>query len=70
MELTIELLRESGARLPNAIGQTIGIVGGIVIGDAAVRAGITSPSMVLLVSITAIASFVIPTYSAAIGLRL
>ncbi|NLJ40632.1 MAG: spore germination protein [Clostridiales bacterium] len=70
MEITIELLRESGARLPKAIGQTIGIVGGIVIGDAAVRAGITSPSMVLLVSITAIASFVIPSYSAAIALRL
>ncbi|HZJ83498.1 MAG TPA: spore germination protein [Clostridia bacterium] len=70
MELTIELLRESGARLPNAIGQTIGIVGGIVIGDAAVRAGITSPSMVLLVALTAIASFVIPTYSAGIALRL
>jgi spore germination protein len=70
MEITIELLRESGARLPKAIGQTIGIVGGIVIGDAAVRAGITSPSMVLLVAITAIASFVIPTYSAGIALRL
>ncbi|HZJ58224.1 MAG TPA: spore germination protein [Clostridia bacterium] len=70
MEVTIELLRESGARLPKAIGQTIGIVGGIVIGDAAVRAGITSPSMVLLVAITAIASFVIPTYSAGIALRL
>lgn len=70
MEITIELLRESGARLPKSIGQTIGIVGGIVIGDAAVRAGITSPSMVLLVAVTAIASFVIPTYSAGIALRL
>lgn len=70
MEITIELLRESGARLPKAIGQTIGIIGGIIIGDAAIRAGITSPSMVLLVAITAIASFIIPTYSAAIALRL
>ena len=69
MESTIELLRESGARLPKPIGQTIGIVGGIIIGDAAVNAGLTSPIMVIVVSLTAIASFVIPTYSAAIGLR-
>ncbi len=70
MELTIELLRESGARLPKPIGQTIGIVGGIIIGDAAVRAGLTSPTMVIVVAVTAIASFIIPTYSAAISLRL
>jgi spore germination protein len=70
MESTIELLRESGARLPSAIGQTIGIVGGIIIGDAAVKAGITSPIMVIIVAVTAIASFVIPSYSAAIGIRL
>ncbi len=69
MELTIELLRESGARLPSAIGQTIGIVGGLIIGDAAVSAGLTSPIMVIVVALTAIASFVIPTYSAAVGLR-
>ena len=69
METTIELLRESGARLPKAIGQTIGIVGGLIIGDAAVQAGITSPIMVIVVAVTAIASFIIPTYSAAIGLR-
>ncbi|NLC44672.1 MAG: spore germination protein [Clostridiales bacterium] len=69
MEMTIELLRESGARLPKGIGQTIGIVGGLVIGDAAVNAGLTSPIMVIIVALTAIASFVIPTYSAALGLR-
>ena len=70
MEITLELLRESGARLPKPIGQTIGIVGGIIIGDAAVRAGIASAIMVIVVAVTAIASFVIPTYSAAIGLRI
>ena len=69
METTIELLRESGARLPKPIGQTIGIVGGLIIGEAAVNAGLTSPTMVIVVSLTAIASFVIPTYSAAISLR-
>jgi spore germination protein len=70
MEATFELLREAGARLPKAIGQTIGIVGGLIIGDAAVRAGITSPIMVIVVAVTAIASFVIPSYSAATAIRL
>lgn len=44
MEVTLELLREAGIRLPKPIGQTIGIVGGLVIGEAAVQAGIVSPS--------------------------
>ncbi|MGI6706863.1 MAG: spore germination protein [Clostridia bacterium] len=70
MEITIELVRESGARLPKPIGQAIGIVGGIVIGDAAVRAGVTSPILVIIVALTAVASFAIPTYSAAISFRL
>lgn len=70
MEVTIELLREAGARLPKPIGATIGIVGGIIIGDAAVRAGIASPILVIVVSVTAIASFVIPSYNAAITLRI
>lgn len=70
MEITLELLREAGARLPKAIGQTIGIVGGIIIGDAAVRAGITSPFMVIIVAATAIASFIIPSYNVAIAFRI
>jgi spore germination protein len=70
MEVTFELLREAGARLPRAIGQTIGIVGGLVIGDAAIRAGITSPFMVIIVAATAISSFMIPGYNLAIAFRL
>ncbi|MGM0370505.1 MAG: spore germination protein [Bacillota bacterium] len=70
MELSLELLRESGIRLPGAIGQTIGIVGGLVLGEAAVNAGLVSPPMVIVVAITAISSFVIPDYEAAIPLRL
>ena len=70
METTIELLRESGARLPKPIGQTIGIIGGLIIGDTAIRAGITSPTTVLIVAVTAIASFIIPSYSAAIAFRI
>ncbi|ASK61199.1 spore germination protein [Virgibacillus phasianinus] len=70
MAITMELLREAGARLPTTIGQTIGIVGGLVIGDAAVKAGIVSPVMVVVVALTAIASFTLPAYSVAISFRL
>lgn len=70
MAITMELLREAGARLPKAIGQTVGIVGGLVIGDAAVQAGIVSPVMVVVVALTAIASFTMPAYSVAISFRL
>lgn len=70
MEITFELLREAGVRLPRAIGSTIGIVGGLVIGQAAVTAGIVSPIMVIVVAVTAIASFAIPNYELAAGFRL
>ncbi|GAA0351877.1 spore germination protein [Bacillus horti] len=70
MEATFELLREAGNRLPRPIGQTVGIVGGIIIGDAAVRAGIVSPFMVIMVALTAIASFSIPSYSVSITFRI
>ncbi|WP_461176590.1 spore germination protein [Virgibacillus ainsalahensis] len=70
MGITMELLREAGSRLPKAIGQTIGIVGGLVIGEAAVSAGIVSPIMVIVVALTAIASFTNPSYSAAIAFRI
>ncbi|MDQ0337902.1 spore germination protein [Caldalkalibacillus uzonensis] len=70
MEFSLELLREAGVRLPSPIGQTIGIVGGLVIGDAAVRAGIVSPIMVIVVALTAIASFSIPAYNVGITFRL
>jgi spore germination protein len=70
MEATMELLREAGIRLPKPIGQTIGIVGGLVIGEAAVRAGIVSPVMVIIVAVTAIASFSMPSYSTAISFRM
>ena len=70
MEITIELLREAGARLPKPIGSTISIVGGIIIGDASVKAGIASPITVIIVAITAISSFIIPTYSLSIAIRM
>lgn len=70
METTLEMLREAGLRLPKVLGQTIGIVGGLVIGQAAVEAGIVSPVMVIVVAITAISSFLVPAYNGAIALRL
>ncbi|MFD1956475.1 spore germination protein [Paenibacillus thailandensis] len=70
MEVTIELLREAGARLPTKIGQTIGIVGGIVIGQAAVQAGLTSNVLIIAVASSAIASFVIPSYVMSASIRL
>ncbi len=63
MEIAFELLREAGIRLPAPIGGTIGIVGGIVIGQAAVEAGIVSPIVVIIVALTGICSFVLPHIS-------
>lgn len=62
LEIIIELLREAGARLPTKVGQTIGIVGGIVIGTAAVQAGITSNILIIIVALSALASFTTPSY--------
>ncbi|MEC2077330.1 spore germination protein [Metabacillus fastidiosus] len=62
LELTIELLREAGARLPTKVGQTIGIVGGIVIGTASVEAGLTSNILLIIVALAALASFTTPVY--------
>jgi hypothetical protein len=70
MELTFEILREGGIRVPGAIGQTIGIVGGIIIGQAAVTAGLISPIMVIVVALTAIGSFSVPAFNVGLSLRL
>ncbi len=63
MELVIEVLREAGSRMPTKIGQTIGIVGGIVIGTAAVEAGLVSNTLIVLVAISALLSFLPPSFS-------
>lgn len=70
IESIIELLREAGARLPTKIGMTIGVVGGIVIGTAAVEAGFTSNILVIVVSISAISSFVVPHIIMTASLRI
>ncbi|WP_053954785.1 spore germination protein [Inediibacterium massiliense] len=70
MEGSLELLREAGVRLPGPIGSTIGIVGGLVLGQAAVQAGIVSPLMVIVVALTAMAAYTTPNYSFAIAFRI
>ncbi|WP_310831503.1 spore germination protein [Paenibacillus pedocola] len=70
LEISIEILREAGIRLPKPVGPAMGIVGGLIIGDAAVNAGIVSPFLVIVVAVTAISSFSIPMYSAGITLRI
>jgi spore germination protein len=70
MEVSIEVLREAGLRLPKPIGQSLGIVGGLIIGEAAVQAGIVSPIMVIVVAVTAISSFTLPQYNVGIALRI
>ncbi|WP_420819764.1 spore germination protein [Paenibacillus monticola] len=70
MEVSIEILREAGLRLPKPIGPAMGIVGGLIIGQAAVEAGIVSPILVIVVAVTAISSFSMPMYSAGITLRM
>ena len=70
MELAFELLREAGIRLPSPVSSTIGIVGGIIIGQAAVEAGIVSPSVVIVSALTVICTFVIPNIALVSGLRL
>lgn len=70
MEITFEILREAGLRMPRTIGQAVSIVGTLVIGQAAVEATIVSAAMVIIVAITAIASFVIPAYTMSIPVRI
>lgn len=70
MEVTFEILRESGLRLPRTIVQAVSIVGTLVIGSAAVEAGIVSAAMVIVVSITAISSFIVSSYNLAISIRI
>lgn len=70
MEVTFEILREASVRMPKTIGQSISIVGTLVVGQAAVDAGLVSAAMVIVVSITAIANFVLPAFNMGIAARI
>jgi len=70
MEVALELIRESSVRLPDPVGQTMGFVGALLLGDAAVSAGLVSPIMVIVVAVTGLASFAIPHYPTGLAIRL
>ncbi|MTV48193.1 spore germination protein [Heliobacillus mobilis] len=69
MDLSWELIREAGIRVPGVIGTTLGIIGALILGQAAVAAKIVSPIMVIIVAVTGLGNFAIPNYNFAFGLR-
>ncbi|MFR9708856.1 spore germination protein [Paenibacillus sp. MB22_1] len=70
MELAFEALREASIRIPKSVGQAVSIIGALIIGTAAVQAGIVSAAMVIIVSLTGIASFIIPHFDLGLAFRL
>lgn len=70
MEITLEIIREAGLRMPRALGQIVGIVGALVIGQAAVSAGLVSPLLLIAVAVAAISTFAIPSYSMGNAVRI
>ncbi|MHB1683310.1 MAG: spore germination protein [Bacilli bacterium] len=69
MEFSLELIREAGIRIPSVIGPTIGIVGALILGQAAVAAGIISPLLIIVVAVTALGSFTMPNYNLSFTVR-
>ena len=63
MEVSFELIREAGLRVPTPLGSTIGIVGALILGEAAVSASLVSPVLIIIIAITGICSFSIPDFS-------
>ncbi|SFS57939.1 spore germination protein [Paenibacillus sp. BC26] len=63
MMLMFEIFREAGVRLPRAVGQTVTVVGGLIVGDAAIRAGLTSPTMLVVTAVTAVSTFTLVNQS-------
>ena len=70
MEIAFELIREAGIRIPGPIGPTLGIIGALILGQAAVAANIVSPILIIIVAVTGIGSFAIPSFSLAYSFRI
>lgn len=70
MEVSFELIREAGLRIPTPVGPTIGIIGALILGDAAVKANLVSPILIIIVAITGICSFSIPDFSLSFTFRI
>jgi spore germination protein KA len=69
MELAFELIREAGIRIPGIIGNTLGIIGALILGQAAVQANIVSPVLIIIVAVTGLGNFAIPNFSVAFAVR-
>lgn len=67
--LALELVREAGLRLPSPVGSTVGIVGALLLGEAAVSANLASPILVIVVALSGLSSFILPQYSQGLVLR-
>ncbi|MDD2202437.1 MAG: spore germination protein [Firmicutes bacterium] len=70
MEVALELIREAAIRMPDPISQSLGFVGALLLGDAAVSAGLASPIMVIVVAVTGLSSLIIPHYPTGLAIRL
>jgi len=70
MEFSFELIREAGIRIPGTVGTTLGIVGALILGQAAVEAKIVSPILIVIVALTALGSFAIPNYPFSLSIRM
>jgi spore germination protein KA len=70
IELSFELIREASIRVPSVIGQTIGIIGALILGQSAVAAGLVSPVLIIIVAITGLGNFALPNYSLALSIRI
>ena len=70
MEVAFELIREAGIRIPGPIGPTLGIIGALILGQAAVAANIVSPILIIIVAVTGIGSFGVPNFSSAFSFRI
>ncbi|MDI6710182.1 MAG: spore germination protein [Bacillota bacterium] len=69
LEVSFELIREAGIRIPGTVGTTLGIVGALILGQAAVAANIVSPILIVVVAVTALGSFAIPNYGLGLSIR-
>lgn len=70
MEIAFELIREGGVRIPGVSGQTLGIVGALILGQVAVQASLVSPILIVIIALTGLGSFTMPNFSMALAIRI
>jgi len=70
MEFSFELIREGGIRVPGVTGNTLGIIGALILGQAAVQAGLVSPVLIIVVAVSGLGNFTVPSYSMSLTIRI